>query len=201
MRFSFDAKQKLVPATVPWMVSPSTPYLRLIATEGYVTEVMFAAYFGLSDEVLNTKNPSVIAHINVAIVDNPYNVPEKLEGEGGAYRVVKLQFQGGLWSRMYPSFSDREILNPSLFDFSSVGCGYNPVHDIDKWLSGFRQEWRRTSICPDPGFYQVKDSLWIQEIKANESEYKHFIIKGHDAYVEVIAQDWSWESESTLNGW
>ncbi len=201
MPLSFDTKQKLVPASVPWMVSPSTPYVRLITTEGQLTEVMFAAYFGIGDEISDTSNPSVIGHTSVAIVDNPYDLSEKSEDEDGAYRVVKLQFQGGLWARMSPSYSDREVLNPSLFGFSSVWSEYSPEQDIDNWLSSFRQEWLRTSICPDPRFYEVKNSLWLQELKTDESEYKHFIVKGHDAYVEVVAQGWSWNSEGTLKGW
>lgn len=195
MKSSLDAKQKLVPLGVPWLVSPSTPYLRLIASEGKTTEVTFVAYFGVADE----KPHSDVVFTSVEIVENPYFSSEQLDDESSASRVVKLEFQQGLWVRMYPAYSDREVVNPYLFAPSSSWSDFNPeLDDIDTWLLSFKQEWIRTSICPDPGFYEVKNSFWLQEVKLDESRYKHFLVKGHDAYVEILARNWSWKSDGVL---
>jgi hypothetical protein len=64
---------------------------------------------------------------------------------------------------------------------------------VEESIKIFWEEWRRTGLCPDPRMYEVVHSTWIDAVGAAE-DFKHFIIAGHDSYVEVIAKAWRYES-------
>ena len=66
----------------------------------------------------------------------------------------------------------------------------------------FRTYWKETSICPDPRIYEVENSKWLEnEARAIKLGCKHFIVLGHDNYIEVLAKDWNWVSLGALENW
>lgn len=52
--------------------------------------------------------------------------------------------------------------------------------------------WAENSIHPDPGFYLIENSAWIEELdygNVKSLNLKHYLITGYDSYLEVLAQD------------
>lgn len=187
-------KQYLVAVEVPWMVSPSVPYLQLNASEAAADDlaaVSFIAHFGLEwpSTQLNEKR--------FEKVHSPYASGIKLTPPTGPFQLVKVKFASAIASRMLPGFSDREIINPEIYDSSNLPCGYSPGQSISEWKRQFQHTWVQNRLCPDPRMYEVSSSLWIEELGVG-GEFKHFLIEGHDAYVEIIAKKWDWISEGGL---
>lgn len=179
--------QKLRPIKVPWQVSPSTPCLRLFASETSEehTQVTFSAHFALREKPTKINQ---IGFESAAIESNPYLSESK---KTDSHSLVKVEFNRGLWSRLSPAFSDREVLNPAEFD-DSLLSGSSPQVDVQRWLADFQSSWIKTGYCPDPGIYLVEESDWCQRVS---SKLNHYLIEGHDSYVEVLAEGYSWREE------
>ncbi|MCP4600755.1 MAG: hypothetical protein GY847_09520 [Proteobacteria bacterium] len=200
---SLDILQQLIPVEVPWQVSPSTPCLRLMAdevAENGSAEVQFVAHFGLEDlqcdpaktqrEVIVVEDPGRYSKIQEPSLDSPY-------------RLVRIRFRNGLWARISPSYSDSEVLQEAVYDWRGVSGRYTGGAAED-WLHVFKKTWLDTSVCPDPGMYVVENSRWLRDIEKQRGprrELRHYIILGHDAYIEVLAESWEWAVEHALEGW
>ena len=188
-------EQRLIAVKVPWMVSPSVPYLRLQASESASddpTMVRFVAYFGQE----NAQAESVGAN-RVCVAPSPYASNEPLGPPTGPYQVVRVEFAWATASRMLPGYSDRELVNPDLYDSSAVRFQFKEGQSINECLLAFRSAWQRDGVCPDSRMYEVENSLWIAELSIKDERLRHFLILGHDAYVEVIARAWKWTSEGS----
>jgi hypothetical protein len=57
------------------------------------------------------------------------------------------------------------------------------------------EAWRQMGRCPDPHMYQVVSSPWIEALGKMADGLTHFIIDGHDSFVEVVAKTWRVESD------
>jgi hypothetical protein len=192
-------KPKLLPAKVPWKISPSTPFLRMIVSESesdHPTEVTFLSFLP-SEEDLKRYAEGKDSRDESMDADTLLfrgNVDKR-------DRIVKLTFDCAAWARMYPFDSDESVFD-SNYDWSAVGGrDFEPNPDPEDWgeelweesVKRFRQQWGRTSICPDPGMYEVYASPWLQETGASDIGLKHYMILGHDAYIEILASSWRWE--------
>lgn len=189
-------KPRLIPVKVPWQVSASVSCLRVYASEGAGSQcrsVDFIAHFGLarSDSEQRTVR-------GVRIVEAPGDfVPT--DGGIGAYRLVRVLFKEGLWVKVCPSHSDTEIIREDFYDWSALDWRVEDSPEGSAFLNRFWDRWRNTLVCPDPRMYQVEESTWLQELGLDSgSGWKHYMILGHDAYVEVIARDWQWEMGQSL---
>lgn len=189
-------KQQVRPIKVPWMISPSTSRLRLSASESVsdgTAEVVFLAHFGLEDI-----GPAASGHAQTQIVSN-YSCPPKNAGRrDGAYRLVKVVFGCAVAVRMLPSFSDSDVVDPERFGFDHVPFSFGTGQSIESWLRDFRASWIRTNQCPDPRMYEVENSSWLDEIVGTRPGFGHFLVLGHDAFIEVIAKNWQAESLDAL---
>lgn len=178
--FPDELKPKLVPVKVPWQVSPSTPNLQLAALESSsFCEVKLVAYFALGEE-------------KIGMLDN---VPSDF------FQCLKLTFEGEIWIKMSPAYEDINVIDESIYDWSAVTFRYTPRQDPERWIQQFRNEWRRTFLCPNPRMYEVEWSSWLEETGIENHESKHYLILGHDAYIEILAETWKWESEKVLEDW
>ncbi len=199
-----ELKPRLVPVEVPWQISPSTPFLRLISSEvveNGATQVQFVAHFGLED----SQGDASELHRSVVVVADPGDLHDQSQSPiQSPYRRVRILFERGLWSRMCPAYSDSEVVKESKYDWSAVVGRYKSGEDPPTWLRRFKVTWLDTSICPDPGMYEVENSPWLREIESVEGskeELRHYLFLGHDAYVEVLAEGWTWKAERDLAGW
>lgn len=130
-----------------------------------------------------------------------YEINRTPVGEGSALKRdtarsdrINLLFEAGVYARFCPSFSDREVVQVEIFDWSEVRGRQQLGETISAWKERFLSEWLDTSICPNPRMYEVQSSLWLAEVWPDVANFKHFLLLGHDVYVEVIAQGWRWES-------
>lgn len=189
--------QRLIPLKVPWQVSPSTPFLRLFAGElssTHPTQVVFVAHFGLRE---GRSDQQKLGFFDAECAVDPLRLAIASEKESRVYSLVRMEFKGGVGCRMSPAFSDREVLNAKEFDPSLVPYS-NGITNIGGWLSDFQSLWLKSGNCPDPCVYTIESSDWLQTIGLEGLE--HFVIKGHDAYIEVLARNWKWEEIDKLPG-
>jgi len=182
--------QKLLPAAVPWQVSPSTPFLRLLASEGdEPTAVTFVANFRPSERMVET----TVGFDLVEVVEPSWDPGLADDSPEGPWRTVKISFTRGHWARFSPSYGDHEVVDESAYDWTAVSGQWSPEEDIAEHLRRFDELWAETGLCPDPGFYQVIGSAWLEEVAKGNLVYKHYLALGSDAYVEVIAAEATWE--------
>jgi hypothetical protein len=109
----------------------------------------------------------------------------------GAEARLRLVFDRGGWLRLTPSYSDTEVVREDDYDWSDT-FPLIPGPDAAAALSRFSELWRATGRCPDPRAYEVHDSPWLAEVQAQGAGFgfRHYLILGHDRYVEVLATGW-----------
>lgn len=111
--------------------------------------------------------------------------------KGGAHsKRIVVSFGRALHARFSPSWSDVEVIPETDFDWS--GVPELDVEDLGSPQSAFERKWIAANECPDSGFYEVLDSSWISDVNGRVS-LRHFLIVGHDAFVQVLADGWEWE--------
>src|SRR5688572_2983082 len=190
--------QRLIPLKVPWQVSPSTPFLRLFSAESQPenpTQVVFIAYFGLRSERTAKQD---VGYPNASKAANPHELHSKSGEESNTDSLVKIEFQDGMWIRMSPAFSDREVLNPREFDDSLIPYS-SPPTDVGAWLRDFQSLWMKSGNCPDPCAYTIEPSQWAKS--QSLTGFEHLLIQGHNAYIEILARGWKWEEIKKLPAW
>jgi hypothetical protein len=179
------------------MVSPSAPHLQLLTSESPSdgsTLLRFIAHFALE----TGDAPATSLDSAFVIVRSPYSPHSRIGPPHGEYQLLKVTFARAIASRILPSYSDSEVVNPALFDFSEVPFRAGGGCDPEGWLRAFQSAWVRERLCPDPRMYEVVDSSWLSELDA-QGKFKHFLVLGHDAYAEVAASGWEWVSEGSVS--
>jgi len=191
-----------LPVKVPWCISASAPFLKLRIGEAdreSPTEVTAVAQFGLQHEESGGEGLGIPSSIKIvqppkAAADNSANQPTD-----GLYQLIRIVFESGGWARFNHSFADTQVVEEAAFDWSAM------AHLRDAWKPGVESGrryywslWRKSGICPNPRMYEVEGSIWTREINIKNLELKHYLILGHDAYIEVIAKTWRWESVRSL---
>ena len=127
------------------------------------------------------------------VVESPYPTDQRTESSIEQFPLVEVNFSGFIAARMLPGHSDSEVLDPNTFDFKNVPFSSAEGKSIGEMIQGFQNEWKQIGTCPDPLMYEVSDSHWLQQMAGERTNFKHFVLQGHDAYVEVIAERWTWE--------
>jgi hypothetical protein len=151
---------QLVPLPVAWMVSPSVPFLELRASEDPIRTPTAVSLFG--------------THLD------------------GASSRVTLVFDAALWARMCPSYSDGEVVPEGDYDWSGVPQ-LSTGSDFRESVSRRRSRWLETGLCPDPRAYEVTFSPWLAQLRfttVQGQSLRHYLVLGHDVYVEVLATSW-----------
>ena len=65
------------------------------------------------------------------------------------------------------------------------------------------QHWLKTGTCPDPRFYVATSSTWLDEASRFPpvgTEIRHYVLTGHDGYIEVLSSGYSWREWLWLSG-
>ena len=168
MRTTLSGRPRLEPLPVGWMASPSVPHLQLSAHEDLVA------------------SPTVVS-LFATFVD-------------GSFARVQVEFRDALWVRWSPSHSDLEVVAESDYDWSGVPrLEVGPAYQ-DSALR-LREQWRASGICPDSRVYEVGNSPWVEGLghpTAGGLAHRHFLVLGHDAYVELLAT--GWQEKGLLDG-
>jgi hypothetical protein len=195
-------KPKLKPLHVPWMVSPSVPFLRLVAQEG-LSDCSVAVEFVAYDRRLDHGSENQ-ASTAVRVVQPPSEF-RPFEGMiTKPYRQVRVCFRGETWARICPAVSDSQVIDESKFDWSDVPGMWEPGEDIYEYLERDRRRWHQSGVCPNPRIYQVEGSRWLYEASVSgeaNPRLKQYIILGHDSFVEVLAEDHVVIEGQMLDAW
>ncbi|WP_156338475.1 hypothetical protein [Chondromyces crocatus] len=125
--------------------------------------------------------------IELDVVALPENLDEDLVSRG-----VEIHFKAGQWVCTYPGATDTDALPDGRFDQSAMEPR-GIVPDYEEMRQRFYSDWIRTGNCPDPNFYEVTASTWIEEVGARCAGCRHFVLVGHDMWMEVLAHAMSWK--------
>jgi hypothetical protein len=98
-----------------------------------------------------------------------------------------------------PHRDDEDILDVTGYDIlpRTRGSGFATYEEQ-------QDEWLRTGVCPDPGFYFSTDTKWIdteqqswterQRADLRPGEAVHFLLDGRDGYIEILAASFTWRA-------
>lgn len=185
-----EAKQKLVPVSVPWQISPSVPNLKLKqSADGYPMSATFIGHFKCDENVGLTVDSGSIQVIS----DDPDFEPTPLSLTA-PFRMVRVNFVNAYFGRSCQSVSDSEVIAEDDYDWSDVASSLMPHESIEENFVRIRDLWLSSGICPDPGMYEVRNSHLLSEFTEQSNELRHYIMLGHDEYIEVLTNGWSWEA-------
>jgi hypothetical protein len=160
-----ETKDKARPVEVPWMISPSVSDLRLTVQE--------------------SRDALIIAEVTTLPKGGP-------SGGELSNQNVELTFRAGQWVRIEPAYSDHEIIPPDRFAWSDLPFFAVESGNLADRLRDFRMLWTKTGICPDPLVYEIQTSTWLEQTGAGRYQCKHYVVKGHDMWIELLAQNFSW---------
>lgn len=182
----------LVPVQVPWMISPSVPYLRIesmgSAQPAFLT---FIGFFQLEGDPVSSAVPTVIG--------DPGSFVPSDTAKGSQHRLVRVLFGEGAQARKRPAFSDLEVISEESYDWSNVPSGIQNGETPEASVARVGRQWKTTGSCPDPGMYEVRESNWLRELGLDPNQWQHYIVLGHDEYVEVIAREYKWQAGQVLD--
>jgi hypothetical protein len=117
---------ELSPVSVPWWISPSTPYLDLAvqAEAGTATVECLGSY-------------------------RTADMPEEPGKEGDRRLVVR--FKGVLRTKTEPIQDDAP---EATLPFRIVGTPVLSPGEPERYVDAFRTQWLTTGVCPDPRMYE-----------------------------------------------
>lgn len=186
--------KKLLPMPVPWMISPSKPNLKLIVTEDEKAQVQFVGFFGFEKniEVDEKDKDQILLFDNVGIYPNI---------KFGRYQMISMNFSNIGWIKRTPQYSEREVVDETIFDWSDVGGRKLAQEDIAAWRNKFMQTWSAERVCPNPSFYLVENSDWISQSEMKKWGLKHYLILGESSSIEILAQAYDWDSKGSMIEW
>lgn len=175
----------LFPVEVPWMISPSVPYLRMeLSKQEQPAAATFVGFFEL-EAGSNAVAPLVVRDPGEFVRSNSIN--------GAAHRLVKVIFEEVSHARVLPAVSDLEVISEQLYDWSNVPSGIESGETAEQSVARMGRLWKATGFCPDPRMYEVRDSYWLRELELDANQWRHYILLGHDEYVEVAARQFDWQ--------
>jgi hypothetical protein len=112
---------------------------------------------------------------------------------------VKVEFELAGFASAKPHRDDED-----LFEVAGYNLVPNQAGEADGSWRLRDDEWLRTGICPDPGFYFSTDSEWLvanraswasrQRTSKGHAEAVHFLLDGRDGYVEILASGFIWHA-------
>src|SRR6266446_1662788 len=185
-------KPALIPVQVPWRISTSDASLSVQLSEdrtAFPTLVDFVGLFAHKkvDSRSSAKADGQVAHAFPSFEET--RPPAK-----SPYHLVRVVFDGGFWAQLSPSVSETHTVRDGDYDWSAVPTGMLPGEKVHENLERTRKLWLSTGICPDPGMYEVRDSPRLERQRlASQPKWKHYLLLGSDAYLEVLAQGWEWK--------
>jgi hypothetical protein len=110
---------------------------------------------------------------------------------------VRVEFDLAAFASAKPHRDDEDLLDVTGYDIV-------PRSNESATYQEQRDEWLRTGVCPDPGFYFSTDTKWIkaeqrswatrQRRDLRPQEVVHFLLDGRDGYIEILAAGFTWRA-------
>ncbi|EJL32670.1 hypothetical protein [Brevibacillus sp. BC25] len=164
-------KMKVAPVKVPWMISSSHDFASFTGYEE--REVSVEMMCGFNKKRYEEVMTKLQDQYGDDIPDDEYNKA------GNA--IIKITFQPICLFTMYGKMEGYER-----YDFSML----DPYYDGRLSLG---DEWDKTDICPNPGFYEVVESTVKEAFGFTSSRVKHWVLCAHDSCIDVLAYSFEWE--------
>lgn len=191
-------KPRLLPFQVPWSVDPAVPMLELFSTpSGKPLAVIFTAYFMLEDKPI--KQPLTDSIDGLTIISNRPAFEPKRDESLTPYRLVRINFKNGCYGRTLGAYADDQEIPEDDYDWSALPCNPLPGEDILGNVKRRGVYWSQTGKSPDPSAYEIEHSPWLTELGDEAKGLHHYIFLGHEIYVEVLAEGWSWEAGQAVD--
>jgi hypothetical protein len=186
---------KLLPVTVPWQIDPGAPYLTLqIDKARRPSSATFIAYFKCAAPA-----EKKVASSQIQIVTSPPDFrPASLEEEA-SFRLLRVHFTEGYEAQMKRAVSDHEVIQEDDYDWSSVSSTPRVGETIEQTVRRSHELWIMAGLCPNPRMYEIESSPRIHELGLSSSIWRQYLLLGHDEYLEVIAQGWTWEAGQSVD--
>lgn len=181
---------KLLPVSVPWMICPSAPFLRVqLTSAGAPASVTFIGFFKCDDMPWQgqfNQRPEVVR--------SAPDFEARPLSEKAPFRMVKIAFVEGRAAKTLPAVADAEVVREDDYDWSAIPGTRMSGETVEQNVVRTRELWLHSGVCPDPAMYEVVPSQWLAEEKLDPSAgWHHYLLLGHDEYVEVIAKGWDWQ--------
>jgi hypothetical protein len=188
-------KPRLRPIQIPWQVSPSTPFLRLITEESAGSALVeLCADFG--PRYRSSRSES---EIPLVVEPPPHDAAIEQTSGLARYRWMRLKFDGIRQACLSSPASEHDVIDEARFDWTELASArWAPGEDPVAFNKRMLREWMDTAVAPDPGFYEVADSSRVANA---DSGPRHFLIRGHDAYIEVVANGYTSIEVRDLPDW
>jgi hypothetical protein len=151
---------KVTPVQTEWMVSSTERQLEIDDSQEGVLVVGFLGYFGRT------------------LVDG--KMTDK-------YHDVKIEFTGVKEFRHFPDYSTKDGERLDSYDWELVPEFRDEEGSLAKHGETFQKVWAETGICPDPAFYEVAGSNWVEEVGESRN-LKHYLVLGGDYNLEVLSE-------------
>jgi hypothetical protein len=192
------SKPSLTPVQLPWSISPSTSFLRLVWEERTaVAEIEFCADFGPAfDRASFSPMTAAGSYLDVLIAEPPpVGLPVE-ESEGRTrFRWVRTTFRTVHTAVTHVAHDNTEVVDESAYDWSGLGEGrWKQGTEPAAFVEAFKRQWVESGICPDPNFYLVRTPGLDQEIR-------RYLLLGHDGYITVTAESFDWVTVRDLPEW
>lgn len=194
----------------PWSIDLSTPFIEIKAYEikhpdNISLQVEFCANLGHHRKALFTsdyytndwedpRNKVVERTTELYYKESDY--------EEYQFQRIQITFSSFYAFRVLPPQTDQDVIDESKYSWEMIKFDDLIKKDWERWKTEFRSAWQQTNVCPDCRMYEVLNSKWLRDTGVDKRfGCKHFLILGHDLYVEVLAETWKWESIGALTNW
>ncbi len=189
---------RLIPLSLPWCISPSTPFLRLLWEERTaLASVEFCADFGPAIDRAVSPSGQLSGEIVDVLIAEPPPIGLPIEGTRSRtrFRWLRASFSGVHTAETHLAHSNTEVIDESSYDWSELGkANWTPGRDSTEFLEAFHKQWLESGLCPDPGIYLVETA----ELRPETAQY---LILGHDAYITATAEAFDWVTVRDLPEW
>ena len=165
------SKMKIMPVKVPWMISPSHDFAKFIGYED--REVRVQVMCGYNKNYYDKVISKLEQQYGGAIPDEEYN-------KAGSV-IIEINFKPICLFNIYGKMEGYEKYDFSIFD---------PYYYGGLSLS---EEWNKTDVCPNPGFYEVVESNLKENYGFIAPRVKHWVLCGHDSCIDVLAYSFEWK--------
>jgi hypothetical protein len=185
------SKPKLVPVSVPWMISPSVPQLRAhFDSAGSPASVTFIGFFKCDDLPSAPDYFSQKPHV----VERELQFEARPLSETAPFRMVRITFDQCISLRNVPAFSDIDALNEDDWDWSQVTSTLLPGETTEQNVVRTRDLWLSSGICPDPRMYEVvSPGRSIASNPVATRDWHQYLMLGRDEHIEFTCKIWHWE--------
>ena len=116
------------------------------------------------------------------------------------FRRIELVFELAYFTRTTPHDDSQSASDYGFSVIDEYGG------DINTYLEWRKHEWRKTGVCPNPGFYIAESSDWLATVPDFfKQNCNHYLLDGRDGHVELIASQYRWSEwlidEKTNREW